>query len=307
MPWGGNRFTNGTTPTSYRYTGQRESEVGLYYYGARFYDPQLGRFVSPDMVIPQGQGSQAWDRYAGMNNNPVRYTDPTGHLVCSDDNVAEGDCSDEGAGAWRFGVTFEGDWTDSRKEAVRRALVAVGSRIAGDSGLSSWDAFDAVYGGIQFTWCEDCVDGFGWAAGDHEIRFDGMYADSTTNERLVVHELGHMFDRAVCSYYSGTGSCNSDSYYHGTTAHSGLTGRMGTGEGGLGRPSYTDPNEDNWGFAGGFGDWQFAVSNIESTVEVWADMMVGYTYDTWRNDPRGNARQNYMDVQMTSYIQLFIP
>jgi RHS repeat-associated protein len=85
MPWGGNRYTAGTTPTSFRYTGQRESEVGLYFYGARFYDPALGRFVSPDTIIPQGQGSQAWDRYAGMNNNPVRYTDPTGHGVTNDD------------------------------------------------------------------------------------------------------------------------------------------------------------------------------------------------------------------------------
>ena len=73
MPWGGNRFTSGTTPTTYRYTGQRESDVGLYYYGARFYDPSLGRFVSPDTVIPQQQGTQAWDRYAGMNNNPVHW------------------------------------------------------------------------------------------------------------------------------------------------------------------------------------------------------------------------------------------
>jgi RHS repeat-associated protein len=78
-PWGGTRYTYGTTPTSYRYTGQREAEVGLYYYGARFYDPQLGRFVSSDTIIPQQQGSQAWDRYAGMNNNPLRYTDPSGH------------------------------------------------------------------------------------------------------------------------------------------------------------------------------------------------------------------------------------
>jgi len=80
-PWGGTRYDTGTTPTSYRYTGQREAEVGLYYYGARYYDPLLGRFVSPDTIIPQQQGSQAWDRYAGMNNNPIRYTDPTGHCV----------------------------------------------------------------------------------------------------------------------------------------------------------------------------------------------------------------------------------
>jgi len=30
-------------------------------------------------MIPSAQGTQAWDRYAYANNNPVRYTDPTGH------------------------------------------------------------------------------------------------------------------------------------------------------------------------------------------------------------------------------------
>ncbi len=57
-----------------------ESSFGLYYYGARWYDPALGRFVQADTIVPEAsQGSQAWDRYAYVNNNPLRYTDPTGH------------------------------------------------------------------------------------------------------------------------------------------------------------------------------------------------------------------------------------
>lgn len=79
--WGETRYTWGTTPTSFRFTGQRseESSIGLYYYGARWYDSQLGRFAQADTVIPDEKNPQAWDRYAGMNNNPLLYTDPTGH------------------------------------------------------------------------------------------------------------------------------------------------------------------------------------------------------------------------------------
>jgi RHS repeat-associated protein len=45
-------------------------------------DPYLGRFSSPDSIIPeQSQGTQAWDRFAYSNNNPVRYTDPSGHCI----------------------------------------------------------------------------------------------------------------------------------------------------------------------------------------------------------------------------------
>jgi hypothetical protein len=51
---------------------------------ARWFDPSLGRFTSPDTIVPTStQGTQAWDRYAFVNNNPVRYNDPTGHM-CSD-------------------------------------------------------------------------------------------------------------------------------------------------------------------------------------------------------------------------------
>jgi RHS repeat-associated protein len=65
-----------------RYTGQRQEEsIGLYFYGARWYDSALGRFTSPDTIIPAQQGVMGNDRYAYTNNNPLSYTDPTGHSV----------------------------------------------------------------------------------------------------------------------------------------------------------------------------------------------------------------------------------
>ncbi len=80
--------------TKYTYTGQYSymddpttsgvtEGFGLMFYQSRFYDPALGRFSSPDSIIPSTQGVQGWDRYAYVNNNPIRYTDPTGHM-CSD-------------------------------------------------------------------------------------------------------------------------------------------------------------------------------------------------------------------------------
>jgi RHS repeat-associated protein len=72
-PWGESRFTWGSTPTTYRFTGQREqAEIGLYYYGARWYDVSIGRFAQADTLIPGAGNAQAWDRYAGMLNNSLR-------------------------------------------------------------------------------------------------------------------------------------------------------------------------------------------------------------------------------------------
>ncbi|MEW5873222.1 MAG: RHS repeat-associated core domain-containing protein [Chloroflexota bacterium] len=86
-PWGETRFTNGSMPTQYQFTGQyRQAAIGLDYFNARWYDPSLGRFTQADTIIPEAsQGVQAWNRFAGMNNNPARFTDPKGHDICGDD------------------------------------------------------------------------------------------------------------------------------------------------------------------------------------------------------------------------------
>ena len=80
--FGETRYSSGITPTDYRYTGQLEQkDVNLYYYNARYYDAALGRFVQADTIIPSAGDSKSYDRYAYVNNNPVKYTDPSGHII----------------------------------------------------------------------------------------------------------------------------------------------------------------------------------------------------------------------------------
>ena len=55
---------------------------GLYYYGARFYDSYLNRWTQPDTIGPDPYNPLDWDRYSYSRNNPVRYSDLTGHVVC---------------------------------------------------------------------------------------------------------------------------------------------------------------------------------------------------------------------------------
>jgi RHS repeat-associated protein len=80
--FGATRFTSGTTPTSYRFTGQREeAALGLYFYNARWYDPVLGHFLSPDTVVPDPGNALDYHRYAYVRFNPLKYTDPSGHWL----------------------------------------------------------------------------------------------------------------------------------------------------------------------------------------------------------------------------------
>ena len=79
-PWGAQRGT-GQVTTPCRFTGQREeSTIGLYFYNARWYDAALARFAQADTIVPEPGNPQALNRYAYTLNNPVKYTDPSGHV-----------------------------------------------------------------------------------------------------------------------------------------------------------------------------------------------------------------------------------
>jgi len=82
-PWGqATRYTSGTQKTEYNFTGQRlDGSTDLLYYGARYYDPALRRWVQPDTLVPEPGNPQDLNRYTYVRNNPLKYTDPTGYIA----------------------------------------------------------------------------------------------------------------------------------------------------------------------------------------------------------------------------------
>jgi RHS repeat-associated protein len=64
-----------------KFTGkERDTESGLDYYGARYFAPNLGRFVTPDQYMPSAdvKDPQGWNRYVLARNSPLRFIDPDG-------------------------------------------------------------------------------------------------------------------------------------------------------------------------------------------------------------------------------------
>ncbi len=99
-PYGGTRYSNGTMPTDYGFTGQRaDSATGLDYYSARYYDPTLGQFTSADTVL------DGLNRYGYVGGNPISNTDPSGHedFALQRDSFG-GDLSGEGSGGELTGL-----------------------------------------------------------------------------------------------------------------------------------------------------------------------------------------------------------
>jgi RHS repeat-associated protein len=56
-----------------------DSFPGLLYYQSRYYNPSLNRFISADTVVGDPGNPQQLNRYSYVTNNPLRYTDPSGH------------------------------------------------------------------------------------------------------------------------------------------------------------------------------------------------------------------------------------
>ncbi len=110
-PYGQLHTHTGTADVAYKYTGQeRDPSTGLYFYNARYYDPALGRFISPDTLVESPLHPQTLNRYAYAGNNPVLYNDPTGHcfLVCIIIGAIVGTVSAGIASDWDPGATLLG-------------------------------------------------------------------------------------------------------------------------------------------------------------------------------------------------------
>ncbi|MBE7435976.1 MAG: RHS repeat-associated core domain-containing protein [Anaerolineales bacterium] len=82
--------------TEYTYTGQYSytGSFGLMFYNARWYDPSLGRFAQADSIVPPGvrphfMGAGGLDRYAYVNNSPMNYIDPSGHICVESDGDSD--------------------------------------------------------------------------------------------------------------------------------------------------------------------------------------------------------------------------
>src|SRR6185437_13014193 len=97
-PWGGELQFVGNDSNHYKFTGkERDTESGLYYFGARYYSNGLGRFITPDWAakavdVPYAEFSdpQSLNLYTYVRNVPTVSTDSDGHVpVVVVEKVAE--------------------------------------------------------------------------------------------------------------------------------------------------------------------------------------------------------------------------
>jgi RHS repeat-associated protein len=149
-PFGRTTATGATSNNPSKYTGREDDGTGLYYYRARYYSPNLQRFISEDPIGLAGGNNL----YAYVHNNPVSFTDPFG-LKPNDPWISEvAFCAFLGrAGSFAagFGDALTGGLTD-RARNWNGANTAVdknsGSYAGGQYGTWAW----AAASGAAIAW-----------------------------------------------------------------------------------------------------------------------------------------------------------
>jgi RHS repeat-associated protein len=132
-PFGASRLGSAGMPSDRLFTGQTrdDAEDQFYFFQSRYYDAQIGKFHTPDRVVPDPTNPQALNRYAYALNNPLRLNDPSGHDPLDPSQM-------DPAWAARFAHAHQGDqptlqdWEDDQFSVSH----------AGSGPNGAWTAFD---------------------------------------------------------------------------------------------------------------------------------------------------------------------
>jgi RHS repeat-associated protein len=85
--WGESRGGIGASSNPFGFTGHERDETGLYYFKARFYDPDIGRFLSEDPADGDFKNPPSLHKYLYAYGNPTVYIDPDGRIAVVDNAV----------------------------------------------------------------------------------------------------------------------------------------------------------------------------------------------------------------------------
>jgi RHS repeat-associated protein len=175
----------GSAKTRYGFTGrERDSLTGLMYYRARFYDPQLGRFISEDPIGLAGGINQ----FAYVGNNPQNRIDPSGLYEI-----------DVHYYLTYFLALKTGCFTDAEAQliAIATQYTDVDPTTAPDLGVSNFPASDPDYGQQQRN-----MDFHGLHPGSHQPYLQRLWRQATAgNMSSVQGEIDNLNGLGLYLHY----------------------------------------------------------------------------------------------------------
>jgi RHS repeat-associated protein len=279
-PWGETR-SGGISQTTLNYTGQRRDGTGLLFYHARYYDPATARFLSPDSIGVAFELPQTWNRYSYVSNNPIKYTDPTGH--CTANPTTKGDieendrCTNYAEQLKQHGIEVQNlwDWLSGELGLMLQGVQDI-RKVANWTpedfarAMGGVDLVRGACGGPNCNWYGVHYSG-GWQRSTI-VMFDLAFnSGAATAMYTIVHELAHVWD-----YISGRRLSNGLMRSTGGTYSCNLLGKCKYNWEGKPASEYAKGNQRE--------DWAESVAaTVYPTYERFTDRGVNRMDDTRRN------------------------
>lgn len=146
-----NTTISGRQITDRGFTGHKhDDELGLIYMNGRYYVPSIGRFVSPDPLVPEPTNPQGFNRYSYVINNPINLVDPSGHCWGHFSFVRDWNFS---MGGSTYGMGTNCNNIDSALTIVQHPDATTEDKLAAGSYLGGWGvaAVSGAAGGGLFA------------------------------------------------------------------------------------------------------------------------------------------------------------
>ena len=157
--WGKLLSTSGSLASTlgknnpFRYRGYiYDEETGFYYLQSRYYNPEVGRFISSDVLLSTGQGVLGHNAYAYCGNNPIVREDTQGNLwglIAAAVGAVTGAVVGAVTGAVTGAITALASGSDFGETVV--AGIASGAAAGAITGAAVGIASDVVSVGIAAT------------------------------------------------------------------------------------------------------------------------------------------------------------
>ena len=205
--------------TDQGFTGHKHNDdLGLVYMNARFYISSIGRFASADTIVPDPMNPQQFNRYTYTLNNPLRFTDPTGHCAQEDhecwhylenDFCQAVDCN---GGDWKTWLIY-GQWGTDRPYAFAEPWTIGELGALADQLQMAIDALGQA--GINWTQTPLANVKIGLISANRSSYFGIpslageilMTRSQLMNYRTLHHEIGHAFGLQRAFEEATNGGC----------------------------------------------------------------------------------------------------